>query len=240
MARVAERWTPGPARARGLLPCLALGLIPLLGACAGSGPVVEERPLDAGQLAMSAERASALDAPYRIVFDWALNEPGRRLQGQGVARIEPPYRARLDLFARNGERVAVAALVDSELRLLGEEESILPPPSMLWGALGVFRAGRDMGLAGGSWRSDGGAELRYIPGDGSELLVRLRGSRIQEMLRRSGNSTVEELRVSRANGERFPREANYRDLVRTRELRMTLESVEHVESFPTDIWTPRR
>lgn len=216
-----------------------LALLTATAACASSAPVSDERPVDAGQLARSAERASAIDAPYRILFEWSLNEPGRRLEGRGVARIEPPYRARLDLFAGNGERVAAAALVDSELRVPGNDTSFLPPPALLWGALGVFRADRSMGLAGGSWRPDGGAELRYVPGDGSELLVRLRDSRVEEILRRSGNRTVEDLKVARGNGERFPRQSTYRDLSRTRELQMTLESVEHVESFPTDIWDPR-
>lgn len=232
--------SPPARRAAGPAWLLAGSTLIALVGCAGSGPVVEERPLNAGQLASSAERASALDAPYRLVFDWTLNEPGRRIQGQGVARVEPPYRARLDLFARNGERITAAALVDGELRLPEGQAPLLPRPTLLWGVLGVFRPERSMGLAGGSWRSDGGAELRYLPGGDSELLVRLRDSRVQEMLRRSGGRTVEELRIQRADGERFPRESTYRDLAQTRELRMTLESVEHVESFPTDIWNPRR
>jgi hypothetical protein len=222
----------------GVAGLLLLGTV-LMG-CASAEPAAEPRPLDAGQLALSAERASALDAPYRIVFEWAFSEPGARLQGQGVARIEPPYRARVDLFTRNGERITSAAMVDGEMRIPEGLPSILPEATLVWGSLGVFRPDRGMGLAGGSWRQDGSAELRYLPSDASDLVIRLKDSRIQEMVARSGNRTTEELKVRRVDGERFPREATYRDMVNTRELRMTLESVEHVETFPTDIWNPRR
>jgi len=209
-------------------------------ACASSEPVEDARPMDAGQLAQNAQRASALDVPYRLVFAWSLNEPGMRLQGQGVARVEPPYRARLDLFARNGERITSAALVDGDLRVPEGMPGFLPQSTFFWGSLGVFRPHRSMGLAGGSWRRDGLAELRYLPTESSELLVRLAGSRVQEMVRRSNGRAVEELRLDMVDGERFPREATYRDLSQTRELRLTLESVEHVESYPSDTWTPRR
>lgn len=230
---------PGAVRVRlkGSAPCVAAALLVL--GCASAEPV-EERPLDAGQLAASAERASAPDAPYRIVFAWALNEPGMRMQGQGVARIEPPYRARLDLFSGNGERITSAALVDGDLRIPEGLPSILPEPAMIWGALGVFRPGRGMALAGGTWQADGSAELRYLPADDAELLIRLGDARVREIVRRAGDRTTEELAVQRTDGDRFPREATYRDLTSTRELRMTLESVEHVESYPTDIWDPRR
>ncbi len=209
-------------------------------ACASGERVEDARPLDAGQLAQNAQRASALDAPYRLVFDWSLNEPGMRLQGQGVARIEPPYRARLDLFARNGERITSAALVDGDLRVPEGQPSFLPQSTFFWGSLGVFRPDRSMGLAGGSWHRDGLAELRYLPTQSSELLVRLAGSRVQEMVRRSNGRAVEDLKLDMVEGERFPRQATYRDLRETRELRLTLDTVEHVESYPSDTWTPRR
>ena len=163
-----------------------------------------------------------------------------RLQGRGVARIEPPYRARLDLFSRSGDRVTAAALVDGELRLPEGMPEYLPPPTLFWGALGVFRPDRGMALGGGSWRPDGTAELRYLPGPEEELTIRLSETAIREILVARGGRTTQELRVTRAEGERFPRETVYRDLTRTRELRMTVESVEHVESYPSDVWTPRR
>ncbi len=230
-----------PALLRALRVCpFSLAAIVLLVGCASAPPVEEARPIDAGQLAASAERASELDAPYRVVFSWSLNEPGMRLQGQGVARLEPPYRARLDLFNGSGERITAAALVDGEVRMPADLPSVLPESTLVWASLGVFRPTSGMWLAGGSWRSDGAAELRYLPSEGSELLVRLERSRIRDMEVRTGGRTVEDLRLTLGNGERFPREATYRDLRNTRELRITLESVEHVESFPTHVWDPSR
>jgi hypothetical protein len=219
---------------------LGLSVVAVAAGCASGEPVVETRPLDAGQLAERAERASALDSPYRLVFEWTFNEPGARMQGRGVARVEPPYRARVDLFNRSGDRITAAALVDGEMRVPEGLPDLLPRPTLLWGALGVFRPERRMGLAGGSWRRDGLAELRYAPGGGSEVLVRLLDSRVHEMVHQSNGQAVEDLRVQLVSGERFPREATYRNLRQTRELRMTLESVEHVESYPSDIWDPRR
>ena len=50
-----------------------------------------------------------------------------------MARIEPPSKARLDLFLDNGEGVLSAALVDDELRLPhGAPEDILPPVELMW------------------------------------------------------------------------------------------------------------
>jgi len=227
------RWRVGLAGPGMMLLFIATG-------CGGAAPGPEPRPLDASQLAQRAERASALDSSYRLVFEWSYNEPGTRIQGRGVARMEPPYRARLDLFNRGGDRITSAALVDGDVRIPEGLPSFLPPPTLFWGALGVFRPDRGMGLAGGSWRRDGLAELRYVPGGNSDMLIRLLNSRVQEIVHRSNGQAVEELRLQMVDGERFPREATYRDLRQTRELKMTLESVEHVESYPSDIWDPRR
>lgn len=237
---VRQKRSPTKGLRRWTLGGLILGLVAAGVGCGPTGPVEELQPTNAGQLANQAERSSALDSPYRIVFQWSLVEPGMRVQGRGVARVEPPYRARLDLFSRGGERMTAAALVDGELRIPEGLPDFLPPPTMFWGSLGVFRPDRGMELVGGRWQRDGSAELRYRPGEESELLVLLARNRVTEMTRRSNGRALEELRVQLAEGERFPRQATFRDHVRTRELRMTLETVEHVESYPSDIWEPRR
>jgi hypothetical protein len=218
----------------------ALLILVLATGCGGGPPAEDTRPLDAGQLASNAERASSLDAPYRLVFEWSLTEPGMRMQGRGVARIEPPYRARLDLFSRNGERITSAALVDGDLRVPEGLPTFLPEATMFWASLGVFRPARGMGLVGGRWHRDGLAELHYRPGGDADLLIRLTRNRIQEVIQQTNGQVVEELRLRMEEDERFPRRATYRDMRQTRELTMTLESVENVESYPSDIWEPRR
>jgi hypothetical protein len=195
-------------------------------------------PGDAGQAELRASEVSALDAPYSLEFEWSVTEPGMRVRGRGVARVEPPYRARLDLFTGAGERIAAAALVNDHLRVPPGMPDVLPPPALLWGALGVFRPGDPVDLLGGRRHGDGATELRYsLPGD-EELRYVLRGFRIPEMeLRRNGRAR-EELRLVQADGDRFPREAVYRQLEQVRELKITLERVDHAESYHPSIWTP--
>jgi len=155
-----------------------------------------------------------------------------------VARIEPPYRVRLDLFVSNGERVAAAAMVGDRLVVSADAETQLPAAPLLWSALGVFLPGDAAGLLGGRWFGAGVAELRYLAVGGGELVYRLESDRVQRVEFLQGGRAREEVRLALAAGERFPREAVYRHLDEIRELRITLESVEHVEAYPSDIWDP--
>ena len=125
---------------------------------------------DPAATARSLRSGTGLEEPVRIDFRWRLNESGSRVSGVGVARIEPPHRARLDLFLDNDESVTAAALVDDELRLPpGAPDDILPPVQLLWGTLGVFRPTDDARLVGGD-RLQGSAErLRYTYDDGTQL-----------------------------------------------------------------------
>lgn len=210
----------------------------LLVACATTGSAPSGTPVDGREVAIRAETASTLERPYRLVFDWSLSEPGARLSGQGVARVQPPANVRIDLFTRRGERVAVAALVGEELRLPRYDQAELPPAAFLWASLGVFRPGSMEAPEEGRALANGVSELRYAGSNGEELLYRFSGDRIDEMQALRNGRTREEVRLVRTDGEQFPREAVYRHLEEVRELRITLESVEHVESHPTDIWDP--
>jgi hypothetical protein len=195
--------------------------------------------VDAGAVEREAQQASALDRPYRLVFAWEFQEPGVRVRGQGVARVEPPFRARLDLFAANGERLGAAALVGDELRVPPGMAVVVPPSPMLWGALGVFRPGPGLYGAEAQRPAQDRSSLRYRSAEGGVLQVDLHARRIERMERRLDSGVSEDLRVRFGPGdERFPRDATYRDLAAVRELRLTVESVEPVESFPPHIWTP--
>lgn len=213
-------------------------------ACAPSAPPPAR--LDAGvqprDVATATERATRIDRPYTVVFGWRLNDSGRRVGGRGVARLAPPYRARLDLFTENGETAAVAALVAEEVRLgAGVEEELVPPPPLLWASLGVLHPGREASLLGAGAADGAGILLRYGLEDGGELRFRVaeRAVRGAEVIR--GGHVVERVRVEDESGlDRFPREANYRDLTAFRELTVTLESAERVPSHPEEIWHPGR
>lgn len=231
----AEGWPLGP---RPIGVALSVALAAMAVGCATSRPAPVAPPVDAGQVAASAQRASQLDAPYRLVFNWSSTDAGSRLSGQGVARVEPPYLARLDLFTSNGEHAAAAALRDDDLRVTADARTEIPPAPLLWAALGIFRPSLGSGLSGGRMYPDGSVDVRYLSA-GRELLFHLRNNRIDAIEVQRGGATVERLTLVRVEGERFPRRATYRDLQAVRELRITLESVENVESYPTDIWDPQ-
>ncbi|MDT8369398.1 MAG: hypothetical protein RQ745_09345 [Longimicrobiales bacterium] len=187
--------------------------------------------------AAAAASSTRLERPTRIVFDWAAREVGGgRVSGAGVARAEPPDRARLDLFLDNNEAVARAALVGEELRLPpGMRDDLLPPLHFLWGTLGVFRPGVDQTLLGGEI-VDGTVRIRYALSDDSEIHYHLTRSRVLRLERLRGGRVVQRMENSYAAEERIPNGVVYRDLATGRELTLTRTSLEHVESFPSDIW----
>ncbi len=210
----------------------------LLAGCA-SAPPPPPPVVDAGAVEREAQAASTLDRPYRLVFDWEFQEPGVRVRGRGVARVEPPFRARLDLFASNGERIGAAALVDDDLRVPQGMAVVIPPSPMLWGALGVFRPGRGLYGPEAQRPAQDRSSIRYRSADGGTLQLSMQARRIERIERRLEDRVSEELRVRFGPGdERFPRDATYRDLGAVRELRITFASVEPVESHPPHIWTP--
>jgi len=182
--------------------------------------------------------ATAIDRPYRVVFQWEYQEPGARFRGEGVARMEPPYRGRLDLFASSGDRLSTAILVGDALWVIEGAAVQVPPAMMLWAALGVFHP--TAGFRATEARRLGAAEveLRY-QGQGDETLVLgIQGNRLMR-LDRQGAGRREELRLQFASPDRrFPREALYRDHTAVRELRLRLEQEEAVEAFPSHVWIP--
>ena len=210
----------------------------LVAGCAA--PALPPGPaIDARQIGLLQEESTRLTQPTRVLFSWRISEEGARFDGQGVARMEPPYRSRLDLFLDNGELVVMAALVDDDLRLpVTAPEGIIPPAPLLWAALGVLRPGRLATLLGGEsvdstsvrlrYRIPQGGEVHYLFRDG--ILERgelLRGGRVEETLELEQSGVASEL----------PGVATYRNLPAFRELQVRVETIDHVESYPPDIWS---
>lgn len=224
--------------AAGVLP----GLLAAMG-CAGSAlrsaPALPRSDLDA-QVRIASE-ASRIDRPVQLTFAWRAREPDFRWDGIGVARVEPPDKARLDLFLDNGETAATAALVGDDLRVpAGLPLELVPPPALLWAALGVFRPGAGVEALEGR-RADTAMELRFgLPG-GDVLRFRMRDLRVVEAAVLQEGAEVERVVVA-ASGEEsaYPAEATYRNLRDYRELELRLESFEHVDPFPPHIWDPGR
>ena len=211
-------------------------------ACGGAPPPPPPTPVDAEGIATNVELATRPDGPVRILFDWRLNESGSRTGGRGVVRMEPPYKARLDLFTEQGETVLRAALVGDVLRLPPgvDDQDIVPDATLLWASLGVFRPGTLAYLAGGEGLEDGQVRLRYSYGAGEEVRYRLDGTKIQEVELLRGGDTVERVAVEPSADQVFPEEAVYRNLAEFRELTVTLDEYEQVDVFPPDIWFDQR
>lgn len=207
------------------------GLLTLAG-CAGRG--IPET-LDPGA-AERAVRETAPAGPIRAVFRWQILDGEARFSGQGVARIEAPYRARLDLFGPRDEAYLSAVLAGSELRLPGPPEPALPPPAMIWSVLGVVRPPDGATLLG-TREADGEVELHYAV-DGSRIVYRLVAWRLRGVEWRGDGRRMVLALDGAVNA--LPAGAAYRDWSRNTELQIELERVENVEPYPPDIWTPGR
>ena len=181
------------------------------------------------------------DSPVRILFDFRYREADMRFRGRGVARVEPPYKVRVDLFSPQGETLFQAALVGSDLRIpTWAPREMAPPPPLLWASLGVFRPDPTWALSGGDHGRDGRVVLRYDSGPEEELRFAVENGRlVRAELHRDGHLT-EEVGLSLAETSGTVQETVYRNLAEFLELTFSLETVETVESFPSDIWDPGR
>lgn len=220
-------------RARRLALLVAAGA--LMGcASGGASPATSGPPMPAYEA--EALSTTVPTRPLHILFSWTLQDGDARFSGRGATRVEPPLRARLDLFGPRGEGYLSAALVDMEMRLpSGAQDAPLPPPALLWAALGVFRAPVGAELVGSS-RSGSTTRLEYARGqerwrfrleDGA-----LRGA--EWVGPGDGRRTVE---ITGGAQYGLPSRAVYRDWLAFRELRLTLDEVNETDGFPADIWS---
>jgi len=202
---------------------------------APDGPVMP--PGDARQELEQVAAVNRLERPTQLFFDWSAREPDFRGSGQGVARLEPPDRARLDLFLDNGEQVAEAVLIGDDLHIPPwVEVGMIPPPPLLWASLGVFRPGPEAELLEVRGLSQLSVDYRLPEGLG--LRFHVEGRRVVGASVLEDDDVVRTLAVAEADaGSRFPSEATYRDLPDFRQLEVALSSVEYVEAFPPDIWS---
>lgn len=211
-----------------------------LSACRSAPPAVIAPIPDAEGTARALQADTDLREPLQIVFSWQLNDGGQRVRGRGVARVEPPYRARLDLFLDNGETVLSAALVDQDLRLpAGAPDDILPPPDLMWGALGVFRPHTGTRLVSGDRLEDDGVRLTYAYDDGTRLRYEAVDGALRSLELMDGSYVVQRVDVSPEREDGYPVEATYRNLAEFRELKLERESLERHEPFEPSIWDPR-
>jgi len=183
-------------------------LIALLLGCAGGFEIGE--PLDdPGAVAARAAEASGADRPVRVIFRWEYAGERGNLRGEGVARVNPPARFRLDLFS-TADGSMRAVLVDDELHTGGDLEDVeLPPPAFLYAMTGVFRPG---GGAPSEGFTSGPYEVVGYPV--SERAVRrfyLEAGRLVRVEERRDGRLERRIELEWGEDPVWPAEASYRD-----------------------------
>ncbi len=165
----------------------------------------------------------------KIVFHWDYQENSLAVNGEGAIRVAYPDSARVDLFLNGGISAGHAVLVGDMLISPNKEqiEKVLPPPSMMWAALGrlAIPALPDTVLT-----VDG--EVLYADiGRPTAWRVTIKGSRLMQLARLSGGRIAE--RVTRDDGGRLLYEVPGR-----RKLWIGITRDEEVPAFDASIWGP--
>jgi hypothetical protein len=217
-----------------------IALVVVLAGCASANQPTGQQSPPQPQLAQQLIDSTAIRRPLHLVFSWTYTDESARFAGRGATRIEPPYKARLDLFGPRGETYLAAAAVADELRLPPNLPSglasIIPPTALLWGGLGVLRPPQGAAL---ELTHQSGDTLIVGYGRGEEhwrfRSIRGRLQYAEWNGPNAGRRTIE-LRGVGAHG--LPAVAVYRDLQAFRELTLTLEQVNEAQPFPPETWYP--
>jgi hypothetical protein len=209
-----------------------LGAAAALSACAAGG-VREDGPADQDAEARWVQQ-TAPQQRLHVIFSWEMRDRDTRFNGQGVLRLDNGYRARVDLFGPRGETYAAAIVEGEEMRVVpAGADALLPPPALLWSALGVFRPPVDAPLTATA-QVDGGMTMQYQR-DGTIWRFGFEGDRLRstEWTVRDGRRTVQ-LTGSAAHG--LPQQAAFRDWTEFRELTLRVTDVEARTAFEYDVW----
>jgi hypothetical protein len=216
----------------------AVRIVATLGAAAALSACAAANPGDAGAADHDVEASwvqqTAPAQRLHVVFSWEMRDRDTRFNGQGVLRLDSGYRARVDLFGPRGETYAAAIVEGEEMRVVPMgADALLPPPALLWSALGVFRPPVDAPLTG-TTAANGGTTLQYQR-DGTIWRFGFEGDRLRstEWTARDGRRTVQ-LTGNAAHG--LPQQAAFRDWTEFRELTLRVTDVEVRTAFEYDVW----
>ncbi len=215
--------------------CAALAGAVLLGAAGCAGGAFAGGP-PAPLIAQQRVQATAPTQAVQITFDWTLREGDARFSGAGVARVQPPYMGRLDLFGPRGETYLQAALHHEALRLPpGAPADPLPPAAMLWAALGVLYPPAGATLVATSTDAHGETRLEYARG-AERWRFRLQDDMLRYAEWQSGGDGRRTVELEGQSSAGLPQRALYRDWIAFRELELTLGNTEPVDAFPDEIF----
>jgi hypothetical protein len=241
-------------RARIYRPLAVIGLAAVFVGCAAHRPPPAVAPVASAPAAppSAPETPAATDAaleratiaataprtPLQLVYGWTLQERDGRFSGKAAARVEPPDRARLDLFGPRGDGYLSAAVVGSEVRVpegFRAQAGVVPAPPLLWTALGTLHPPEGARLTSAA-RSGDRTQLAYARGS-EKWHFDVVGARLRHAEMETGaNRYTVDLKGDGPLG--LPKQAVYRDYADFRELTLTLDQAHEAQPFPPDTWTP--
>jgi hypothetical protein len=212
-------------RVRGTVSALAACLsgLALSGCAQRIQPLLGVAPLNAVLPSFALPPES-----QKLTFTWELNDNTIVARGEGVARLGPPDRARVDLFLGGGFGAAAAAILVGDSLIVppgARGLDLIPPAPLLWAALGrlALPAISDtvIRVSGDTLRASLGAPVQWrITAVGGQLtrVERVAGDRIVEW-------------VDRNPGRRLRYELSGR-----RSLVLDIETQHPVAPFDASVW----
>jgi len=194
-----------------------------------AGCVPRARPL-AGEVAPARLPDTELrGGPRRVTFRWRYEEGEFGARGDGVARVLPPDRVRLDFFLDGGLGSGHALLLGDTIVASGGDavRRFLPPPPLLWATLGRLRLPPQ---ADTTARVDGDT-LRADIGRDPVWRVAFGGAELASLVRIDGGRLVERV-------ERRAEVVRYENTRAHRVLTLTVTRDDQVPGFDAEIWLP--
>ncbi len=138
--------------------------------------------------------------PQKLTFKWELNDNSIVARGDGVARLGPPDRARVDLFLGGGFGTAAAAVLVGDSLIVppgSNGAELVPPAPLLWAAFGrlALPAIPDtvIRVSGDTLRASLGSPVRWrVTSVAGQLtrVERIAGDRIVEWVDRNPGKKV--------------------------------------------------
>jgi hypothetical protein len=209
---------------RGSGRVVLIALLALAGACA---PRIHSLP---GVAPLNAALpAFALPVtPQKVSFKWELDQGPIVARGDGVARLEAPDHARVDLFLGGGFGAAAAAVLVGDSLLVppgSNGRDLVPPAPLLWAALGRLA----LPAVSDTLIRVSGDTLRASLGNPVQWRVTAVRSQLTRVERISGDRIVEW--VDRIPGKKIRYELSGR-----RSLVLNIEIQQPVPPFDASIW----
>lgn len=195
----------------------------------GTGP-----PLDDPVAVVRRASLGGAVTPATVRFEWRYGDRRGRVEGEGIARFNPPDSLRLDLFT-SGDLALAVSLAGDSLATLGEIEDVeLPSPPFLYAMAGIFRPAAPEPTRG---YVSGEDEVLVYGNDRSETTYFfLREGRLRRLEQRRAGRTLRRVVVEwHAEGE-WPRRAEYRDLAARSRVRWEMGKVRATAPHPKEIY----